>query len=59
VGIQWLSDSAIVLSISPWVKVLDYGAAQGELYQAILEQFRASNIEIPFPQQEVRMLARP
>lgn len=57
VGIQTLADSAIVLSISPWVKVLDYGAAQGELYQAIVEQLRAANIEIPFPQQEVRMLA--
>jgi small conductance mechanosensitive channel len=56
-GIKTLADSAIVLSMSPWVKVLDYGAAQGELYQAIVEQFRAANIEIPFPQQEVRMIA--
>jgi len=56
VGIKTLADSAIVLSMSPWVKVLDYGAAQGELYQAILEQFRAANIDIPFPQLEVRML---
>ncbi len=57
VGIQMLADSAITLLIAPWVQVLDYGAAQGELYQAIVEQFRASNIEIPFPQREVRMLA--
>lgn len=57
VGIKTLADSAIVLSISAWVQVLDYGAAQGEIYQAILEQFRANNVEIPFPQQEVRLLA--
>lgn len=56
VGIKTLADSAIVLSMSPWVKVLDYGAAQGELYQGIVEQFRAANIEIPFPQHEVRMV---
>jgi small conductance mechanosensitive channel len=56
VGIKTLADSAIVLSISAWTKVPDYGAAQGELYQAIVEQFRAANIDIPFPQLEVRMV---
>ena len=30
--------------------------AQLELYQGIVEQFRARQIEIPFPQREVRML---
>jgi small-conductance mechanosensitive channel len=36
--------------------VADYGPAQAEIYQAIVEQFRANKIEIPFPQREVRML---
>jgi small conductance mechanosensitive channel len=57
VGISTLGDSAIVLSIQPWVKVTDYGPAQAELYQAVVEQFRTSRIEMPFPQREVRMLA--
>jgi small conductance mechanosensitive channel len=56
VGIGLLADSAITLAIKPWVKVTDYGPAQAEIYQALVEQFRAKRIEIPFPQQEVRLL---
>jgi small-conductance mechanosensitive channel len=39
------------------VAVPDYAPAQGELYQAVVERFRAAGIEIPFPQREVRMLS--
>ena len=56
VGIAVLADSAITIAIEPWVSVADYIAAQAELYQTIVERFRASNIEIPLPQREVRML---
>lgn len=56
VGINALGDSSIKITIKPWVKVPDYAATQLELYQAIVEQFRARQIEIPFPQREVRML---
>jgi small conductance mechanosensitive channel len=56
VGISTLGDSAITLSVQPWVKVVDFGPAQAELYQAVVEQFRTSRIEMPFPQREVRML---
>jgi len=59
IGISLLADSAITLSIQPWVKVTDYGPVQAELYQALVEQFRANRIEMPFPQQEVRLLATP
>jgi small conductance mechanosensitive channel len=38
------------------VKVADYLPAQAELYRAILEEFRAQRIDIPFPQREVRLL---
>ena len=57
VGITMLADSSINLAVSPWTAVADYGPAQAEIYQAIVEQFRANKIEIPFPQREVRMLA--
>jgi len=57
VGITMLADSSINLAISPWTAVADYGPAQTEIYQAIVEQFRANSISIPFPQREVRMLA--
>jgi small-conductance mechanosensitive channel len=36
--------------------VTDYNPAQVEIYEAIINQFRANKIEIPFPQREVRML---
>ena len=57
VGVASLGDSAITLAVKPWVSVNDFGPAGAELNQAIVERFRASQIEIPFPQREVRMLA--
>ena len=59
VGISTLGDSSINISVQPWVTVADYGPAQLELYQTIVEQFRAKHIDIPFPQREVRLLADP
>jgi small conductance mechanosensitive channel len=55
-GVAQLAESGVTLNVCPWVNVPDYGAAAGELNQAILETFRAQNIVIPFPQREVRML---
>lgn len=59
VGISQLGDSAITVAILPWTKVPDYGLAQAELYQAFVERLRARNIDIPFPQREVRLLNTP
>ena len=56
VGIVALGDSAVTISIQPWVKVTDYAAAQAELYQALLESLKARRIDIPFPQREVRLV---
>jgi small conductance mechanosensitive channel len=57
VGIASLGDSAINLTLGPWVAVPDYAPAQGELYQAVVERFRTAGIELPFPQREVRLLS--
>jgi small conductance mechanosensitive channel len=57
VGISALGDFSIQITIKPWVKVADYNPAQVEIYEAILNKFRASKIEIPFPQREVRMVS--
>ncbi|KAB2961273.1 MAG: mechanosensitive ion channel family protein [Candidatus Methylomirabilis oxygeniifera] len=59
VGITMLDDSAIVISVRPWVKVDDYETAQAELYQTIVERFQDSRIAIPFPQREVRLVSEP
>jgi small conductance mechanosensitive channel len=55
-GITALADCSINIAVKPWTSLADYGAAQAELYQAILDKFRESRIEIPFPQREVRLL---
>ncbi len=56
IGISLLGDSSINISVKPWVAISDYVPAQAELYQAIVEEFRTDNIQIPFPQREIRML---
>lgn len=56
IGISGFADSAITLSIRPWVRVASVNNAQIELNHAILEQFRSDGVEIPFPHCEVRLL---
>lgn len=55
-GITALADCSINIAVKPWTSLADYGAAQAEIYQAILDRFRERRIEIPFPQREVRLL---
>jgi small conductance mechanosensitive channel len=57
VKVAKLADSCVVIAAAPWVGVPDFGAAGGELQQALLEAFRRRNISIPFPQREIRMAA--
>jgi small conductance mechanosensitive channel len=59
VGVMMLADSSINIAIKPWAAVGDYNPAQAEIYQDIVEQFRSNNIQIPFPQREVRMFNCP
>lgn len=56
VGVESLEDSAVTIGMGPWVAVGDCLPAQAELYQAVVERFRADGIEVPFPQREVRLL---
>ena len=56
IGISELADSSVTLSIQPSVDVGDIVRAKAELYKAIVERFRASNIEIPFPLREIRLV---
>jgi small conductance mechanosensitive channel len=56
VTVSTLGDSSIVISIQPWVRLEDVGPATSELNEAIIERFRASGVEIPFLQREIRMV---
>ena len=49
--------SAVTISIGPWVKVPDYGAAVGEINRAVLDALRDRGVSIPFPQREVRVVS--
>jgi len=56
IGVARLAESAVTISVAPWVNVPDYNAAVNAVNKTILETFRARNIVIPLPQCEVRML---
>jgi len=53
VGVSRLGQPAITIAIEPWTKVVHYGSLQGELSKAIVERFRAAQIEFPSPSQPV------
>ena len=56
IGIASLDDSCITIVIKPWTSVTDFGPAGSEIYQAVVEKFQQRNINIPFPQREIRVL---
>lgn len=56
VRVSVLADSSVNIAVKPWVPVNEYGVASGEVNKAIVEEFRARGISIPFPQREVRLL---
>jgi len=51
-----LGEWSVNIAVKPWVAVPDYGAATGEINQAIIAAFRQRSIEIPFPRHDVRLL---
>jgi small conductance mechanosensitive channel len=59
VGVGGLGDWSIKIAVLPWTKLADAGPAGAELYQAIIERFRAARIEIPFPHSDVQLLNPP
>jgi small conductance mechanosensitive channel len=56
VSIGGLGDSSVTIKVNAWVKLSDFGPAQSEIYQAIVERFREQQIDIPFPQREISVL---
>jgi small conductance mechanosensitive channel len=56
VGIAEVGELGIKIGIHPWVRVTDVGTADPELYQALIERFRAGRVGVPLRQHEVRLL---
>jgi small conductance mechanosensitive channel len=56
IGITQVTESGIKVSVGPWVSVPDVGPAEGELYQALVERFRARGVAVPVPRHDVRLL---
>jgi small conductance mechanosensitive channel len=58
VQVTTLADSSVNIAIRPWVSIEAFLTAPSEINQAVLENFRARGIQIPFPQREVRLLGQ-
>ncbi len=59
VGIDEFADSAINLRVVVWVSQIDYLDVKFRINNAILEQFSANGIVIPFPQRDVHIYQKP
>ena len=59
VGVTMLADSSINIAIKPWTPWTITARRRRKFIRTIIDQFRANNIQIPFPQREVRMINNP
>jgi len=48
-GVSNLGQPAVTIAVEPWTSVAHYVATQGEINKAIIERFRAADIEFPVP----------
>jgi small conductance mechanosensitive channel len=56
VAVGSLANSCISWNVRPWVNVLDFPAAPGEIYSALMKNLAAAGIELAYPQREIRIL---
>lgn len=57
IAVTALGESALEITVKPWVKVGDFGLVGGELNLAIVGALRQRGIAIPYPQREVRLIS--
>jgi small conductance mechanosensitive channel len=55
-GISAVEAGGIKLAVEPWVRVVDVVPAEAEIYQSLVEAFRARRIGVPVSAHEVRLL---
>jgi len=56
VAVVGFGDSSVDIAVKPWTELKNYAAARAELHLGLANAFRANGIEMPFPQQEIRLL---
>ena len=56
VGIAEVTDLAIKIRLSPWVRAADAGSVEPQLYEELIEAFRKRGIATPLPRHEVRLV---
>jgi len=56
VGIAQIGDGGIKIGVNPWVRVVDVGPAEGELYRALAEQFHGRGLRLGFGPADVRLV---
>ncbi len=56
IGIAQVTESGIRVAIEPWVRVVDAGAVDAEIYRALVQEFRARQIDLGVMRQEVRLV---
>ncbi len=56
VGIHEFADSSINIGYRTWVPTLQYHEIRYKINLTVFESLKASQIEVPFPQREVRLL---
>ncbi|OGW85087.1 MAG: mechanosensitive ion channel protein MscS [Omnitrophica bacterium RIFCSPHIGHO2_02_FULL_46_11] len=59
IGIQAFADSSVNIGYRYWLPTTKYAQTVGSVNLAIFKAFQAANIEIPFPQREVRVISQP
>ena len=56
VGIAQIGDGGIKIGINPWVRVVDVGAAEAELYRSLAEQFHGRGLRLGLGPADVRVV---
>ena len=56
VGVSAVGDFGIRVNVGPWVAGADYGAVDGDLYQALIEEFRRQGIGMAVARREIRVV---
>lgn len=59
IGIQTFADSSINIGYRYWIPTIRYFEISGAVNLAIFKALKASNINIPFPQRDIRIISQP